>query len=48
MEKLEQLQKAKKNVIWLLDNEAGMVDFHDLVYWSEVVQRLRKEIKELL
>lgn len=45
---LEELQKAKENVRWLLDHESGLVDFHDLVYWSEVVVRLRKQIKETL
>ena len=42
------LQKAKENVRWLLDNEAGIVDFHDLAYWAQVVVNLRKEIKNSL
>jgi len=44
----EQLQKAKKNVLWLLENESGSVDFHGLEYWAGVVERLRKEIKEAI
>jgi len=42
---LEELKKAKENVRWLLDHESGSVDMHGLVYWAEVVERLRKEIK---
>src|SRR5712671_1379714 len=45
---LEELNKAKENVKWLLDHEAGLVDMHGLVYWSQVVERLRKQIKETL
>ena len=44
----EQLQKAKENVRWLLDHENGLVDMHDLAYWAQVVERLRREIKETL
>lgn len=47
-EKIEQLQKAKDNVIWLINNPDGMVDFHGLVYWAQVVERLRGEIKKSL
>jgi hypothetical protein len=48
MDKLEQLKKAKANVRWLLDHEDGLVDFHGLAYWAEVVERLRAEIKATL
>jgi hypothetical protein len=44
----EQLQKAKENVKWLLDHENGLVDMHGLAYWAQVVERLRREIKETL
>lgn len=47
-EKIAQLQKAKENVKWLIDHSDGLVDFHGLVYWAEVVEKLRKEIKESL
>lgn len=40
------LQYAKKAVLWLLDNEAGSVDFHGLSYWAGEVERLRSEIKK--
>ena len=42
----EELQYAKNSVKWLLENEAGSVDFHGLSYWAEVVERIRKEIKK--
>lgn len=48
MELFEELQKAKKAVQWLLDNEGGLVDMHGLSYWAGEVERLRKEIKKLL
>ena len=48
MTKLEELQKAKDNVRWLLDHSDGLVDMHGLVYWAGVVERLRTEIKETL
>lgn len=44
----EQLEKAKHNVRWLLDNESGLVDMHGLSYWASVVERLRIEIKNSL
>jgi hypothetical protein len=40
------LDYAKKAVIYLLYHEAGLVDFHDLVYWAGEVIRLRAEIKK--
>jgi hypothetical protein len=43
---LEQLDKAKANARWLLDHPDGNVDFHGIAYWAEVVERLRKTIKE--
>lgn len=42
---LENLKTAKRNVAWLLDHESGLVDFHGLVYWAGVVERLRAEIR---
>jgi len=47
MTKIEQLEKAKENVKWLLDNSTGLVDFHDIVYWAGVVYKLREEIKNI-
>jgi len=44
----EKLQYAKKAVLWLLENEAGSVDFHGLSYWAQEVERLRAEIKKSL
>ncbi len=48
MTKFEELQKAKESVKHLLDNSDSLVDMHGLVYWSEVVERLRKEVKATL
>lgn len=45
-EKIELLQKAKENVIWLVENQGGLADMHGLVYWAGVVERLREEIKK--
>jgi len=47
-EKFKELQEAKKAVQACLDNESTLVNFHGLVYWAGVVERLRKEIKESL
>lgn len=46
--KFEELQTAKANVRYLLENEASLVDMHGLEYWTSVVVRLRKEIKDSL
>lgn len=46
--KIEQLTKAKKYVLWLLDHPDGLADMHGLSYWAQEVERLRTEIKELL
>jgi len=40
-----ELLRARENVRWLLDNPRGLIGFKGLVYWAEVVERLRKEIK---
>lgn len=48
MNLLEALQKAKDNVRWLLDHEAGLIDMMGLTYWAGEVERLRKEIKATL
>lgn len=45
MTKYEELQEAKKNVQWLLDNPSGLVDMHGIAYWAGVVERLREEVK---
>lgn len=47
-ELFEKLEYAKKSVIWLLDHEIGLVDFHDVKYWAGEVIRLRAEIKKNL
>ena len=49
MKKLEELQKAKSNVKWLLE-EGGirLVDMKGLTYWAKRVEELREEIKKEL
>jgi hypothetical protein len=47
-ELFEKLQYAKNAVSWLLEHEAGLVDFHGLPYWAGEVDRLRSEIKKVL
>lgn len=47
-DKFQELEKAKKNVRWLLDNPDGLSDMHGLAYWAGVVERLRIEIKKSL
>lgn len=47
-ELLEQLDKAKENVRWLLDHNDGLVDMHGIAYWAGEVERLRELIRENL
>jgi hypothetical protein len=44
----ERLQYAKNAVLWLVEHEAGLVDFHGLTYWAGEVERIRTEIKKAL
>jgi hypothetical protein len=46
-EKLEELETAKKNVIWLLEND-GLVDMKGITYWAGRAGELRQEIKNNL
>ena len=46
--KLNELQKAREAVKYLLDNENGSVSFHGLEYWAGRVEALREEIKNNL
>ena len=43
-----ELEKAKDAVRFCLEHESGLVDMHGLSYWAGVVERRRKEIKELI
>lgn len=45
---IEKLVYAKKAVLWLIEHESGLVDFHGLSYWASEVERLRIEIKNML
>lgn len=47
-ELFENLEKAKKNVLRLLENEGGLVDMHGLKYRAWVVENLREDIKKEL
>lgn len=48
MRKMDELEYAKKAVISCLENHAVSVDMHGLTYWAERVEKLRKEILEVL
>lgn len=48
IDKIKELEYAKKAVQECLNDAAVLVDWHDLEYWAGVVVRLRKEIKEVL
>ena len=43
-----ELEKAKDSVRFCLEHESGLVDMHGLSYWADVVERRRKEIKEMI
>jgi hypothetical protein len=45
-ELFDKLAYAKEAVIWLVEHPAGLIDFHDLLYWASEVVRLRTEIKK--
>ena len=47
-EKVKLLEEAKSNVRWLLDHPSGLVGFKGIVYWAQVVENLRNEIKNSL
>lgn len=47
-EKVKLLEEAKSNVRWLLDHHSGLVGFKGIVYWAQVVENLRNEIKNSL
>lgn len=47
-DKLEELEEAKKNVAWLLENPEGLVDMHSIAYWAGRVETLRELIKNSL
>ena len=44
MNKIEELTIAKENVLWLLNNPSGNVDFHGLSFWAKKVEELREKI----
>ncbi len=48
VELIEQLEVAKKNVIWLLNHPDGLVDMHGLASWAQVVESLRNQIKSAI
>lgn len=43
-----ELKQAKDAVRFCLEHESGLVDMHGLEYWAGVVERRRKEIKEMI
>lgn len=47
-ELFEKLEKAKQNILRLLNHPEGLCDMHGLEYRAWELERLRKEIKILL
>lgn len=47
-QKIKELEAAKKSVLFCLNHADGLADMHGLEYWAQVVERLRREIKEQL
>ena len=43
-----ELEQAKDAVRFCLEHESSLVDMHGLSYWAGVVERRRKEIKEMI
>ena len=48
IEKFKELMEAKHNCQFCIDNATGDADMHGLVYWAERVEKLRKEVADML
>ena len=48
LKKVGELLDAKEYVSFCLNKSHGSVNFHGLEYWAGVVERLRKELFEVL
>ena len=48
LKKVEELITAKDAVSYCLEIPNGLVGMHGLSYWAGVVERLRKELHEVL
>ena len=46
--KIQELEKAKKNVKYLLDNSESLADMKGIEHWAGRVERLRELIKNSL
>jgi len=47
-EKMEELEQAKENVKYLLENGDALVDMHGIAYWASRVEALREQLKPLI
>ena len=47
-EKIKELEYAKEAVMQCLAHDGVLFNMHGLEYWDSVVERLRKEIKDML
>jgi ribulose-5-phosphate 4-epimerase/fuculose-1-phosphate aldolase len=47
-EKMEELEQAKENVKYLLENGDALVDMHGITYWANRVETLREQLKPLI
>ena len=45
---IHKLIEAKENVVFCLDHPNGMVGMCGISYWAGEVERLRKELREVL
>ena len=48
LKKVSDLLEAKEAVLYCLKTPNGLSGMHGLSYWAGVVERLRKELQELL
>ena len=45
---VDELLTAKSNVAYCLEHPNGSVNFHGIEYWAGCVERLRKQVNEVL
>ena len=47
-ELVDELETAKRNVLWLLQHPDGLVDMKGLKHWAGRVESVRAQIREAL
>ena len=48
LKKVGELLEAKENVLFCLNTPNGSTNMHGLEYWAMVVEKLRKELRDVL